>query len=138
MTFMIGYKLYFLVDGVPSDGHTVAEIKSALLQELKELKINLVTKRELDIVKAKVVADKVFEQDSVFYQAMQMGELETVGLSWREADRYAELVRKVTAEQVMAVANKYIILDRVTTAILDPLPLESSKPAPSSEGDSNE
>ncbi|MBT3347554.1 MAG: insulinase family protein [Thiotrichales bacterium] len=139
-----GYDLYdrlqtlFLVDGVPSDGHTVAEIKSALLQELKELKINLVTKRELDIVKAKVVADKVFEQDSVFYQAMQMGELETVGLSWREADRYAELVRKVTAEQVMAVANKYIILDRVTTAILDPLPLESSKPAPSSEGDSNE
>lgn len=129
----VGYDPYdrlqtlFIVEGVPAEGHSVAEVKEALLAELSEIRKNPVTKEELDRVKAQVVAAKVFEQDSVFYQAMQIGTLETIGLDWREADRYAEHVRKVTAEQVLAVANSYLDPDRMTTAILDPLPIESGE-----------
>jgi zinc protease len=79
-----------------------------------------VTQSELDRVKAQVVAGKVFERDSVFYQAMQIGTLETIGLEWQEMDRYAENIRKVTAEQVHAVAKKYIDPNKLTTAILEP------------------
>ena len=122
----VGYDPYdrlqtlFLMEGVPADGHTVEEVKQALLNGLKETQRTLVTQTELDRVKAQVVAGKVFEQDSVFYQAMQIGTLETIGLEWQEMDRYADNVRKVSAEQVMAVANKYIDLDRLTTAVLEP------------------
>ncbi len=129
----VGYDPYdrlqtlFILQGVPAEGHTVAEVKKALLAELEEIKKNPVTKAELDRVKAQVVAAKVFERDSVFYQAMQIGTLETIGLDWREMDRYAEHVRKVTAEQVMAVANSYLDPDRMTTAILDPLPIEGGE-----------
>ena len=74
----------------------------------------------LDRVKGHVVVGKAFEQDSVFYQAMQMGTLETIGLDWREMERYSDSIRQVTAEQVQAVARKYIDLNKLTTAILEP------------------
>ena len=126
----VGYDPYdrlqtlFLLDGVPGEGQTVETVKAALLAELKEVQQQPVTQAELDRVKAQVVAAKVYEQDSLFYQAMQMGTLETIGLDWREADRYAEHVRKVTPEQILAVANKYIDLNKLTTAVLEPQSME--------------
>jgi zinc protease len=122
----VGYDPYdrlqtlFLLDGVPAEGRTVAELKQALLDQLKQVQQNPVTQAELDRVKAQVVASKVFERDSVFYQAMQIGTLETIGLDWQEMDRYADNIRSVTAEQVMAVAKRYIDTDRLTTAVLEP------------------
>jgi zinc protease len=122
----VGYDPYdrlqtlFLLDGVPAEGHTIAEVKAALLAQLEEIQQAPVTQSELDRVKAQVVAGKVFERDSVFYQAMQIGTLETIGLEWQEMDRYAENIRKVTAEQVHAVAKKYIDPNKLTTAILEP------------------
>jgi zinc protease len=53
--------------------------------------------------------------------------LETVGLSWTLVDEYVERIQAVTAEQVKMVANKYFIDDRLTIAILEPLPLAPSK-----------
>jgi len=129
----VGYDPYdrlqtlFLVEGVPTQEGTIEGVKKALLEQVMEMKKSPVTTEELDRVKAQVIASKVFEQDSVFYQAMQMGTLETIGLDWREAERYADRIREVTAEQVMAVAKKYLELDRLTTAILEPLPIESTE-----------
>jgi len=129
----VGYDPYdrlqtlFLLEGVPGEGQTIDTLKAALLAELEAVKREPVRQSELDRVKAQVVAAKVFEQDSVFYQAMQMGKLETIGLDWREMDRYTEKVRAVTADQVLAVANKYLDPQRLTTAILEPLPIESGE-----------
>ncbi|MDQ3581226.1 MAG: insulinase family protein, partial [Pseudomonadota bacterium] len=69
-----------------------------------------------------VIARKVFEQDSMFYQAMQIGFLESVGLDWRLKDQYLDAVKAVTAEEVRGVATKYLIDDRLTIAVLEPLP----------------
>lgn len=113
----------FTLSGTPSKGKTVVELETALRNEVKDLQNNLVTKEELQRVKAQVISSNVYEKDSVFYQAMILGTLETVGLSWRLADKYVESVKAITAEQVMAVAKKYLIDDRLTIAELDPLPL---------------
>jgi len=82
-----------------------------------------------------VIAAKVYERDSVFYQAMQIGTLETVGLDWRLADEYVERLKAVTAEQVRAVARKYLVDDHLTVAVLEPLPMESKQPAGRSGGE---
>ena len=131
----VGYDPYdrlqtlFLLEGVPGEGQTIDTLKTAMLAELETIKSEPVKQSELDRVKAQVVASKVFEQDSVFYQAMQMGKLETIGLDWREMDRYTEKVRAITADQVLAVANKYLDPHRLTTAVLEPLPIESDQAA---------
>ncbi len=126
-----GYDLYamrqslFLLDGTPAEKHTTAELEKALRAEIERLKEEPVTAEELARVKAQVVAGKTFERDSLFYQAMQMGTLETVGLGWRRMEEYSDKVAAVTAEQVRAVARKYLVDDHLTIAELKPLPLEN-------------
>jgi zinc protease len=78
-------------------------------------------------VKAQVVAANVYSRDSVFYQAMQVGRLAAIGLDWRMLDEYVQRVNAVTAEQVQAVARKYLVDSNLTVAVLDPLPIDKAK-----------
>ncbi len=125
-----GYNLYsmrqdlFLLDGTPAQGRTVAELEQALRAEIERLKTEPVSEQELARIKAQVVAGKTYEQDSPFYQAMQMGTLETIGLGWQRMDEYSSKVLAITAEQLQVVARKYLIDDHLTIAQLEPLPLE--------------
>ncbi len=117
------------MSGIPAKDHTVDDLEKALRAEIDLLKQDLVSEEELQRVQAQVVASQVYELDSVFYQAMQIGTLETIGLDWRLIDEYADRMRSVTAEQVREVARKYLKDDRLTVAVLEPLPLENSQPA---------
>ena len=127
-----GYSLYarlpelFLLDGTPANGHTVAELEAALRAQVERLKEAPVAPEELERIKAQVVAGKVYERDSVFYQAMQVGLLETAGLGWQRLDEYLERVNAVTPEQLQAVARKYLVDDALTVAVLEPLPLQTA------------
>jgi len=118
----------FLLSGTPSNGHTVKDLEKALTEQVQRLRESSAAQEELDRVKAQLRADKVYEQDSIFYQAMQIGILETVGLSWKDAERYLERIEAVTAEQVQAVANKYLVPDRLTVAELVPQPIDPDQP----------
>jgi len=77
-----------------------------------------------------VLAGQVFQQDSLFYQAMQIGEWTTAGLDHRAREIRYEKLRAVTAEEVRAVAAKYLVDDRLTVAMLDPQPMPEGKPQP--------
>ena len=118
----------FLLSGTPATGHTIADLEKALLKQVERLQKKPATDKELDRVKAQIRAGKVYEQDSIFYQAMQIGILETVGLSWKNAEQYLERIEAVTAEQVQAVANKYLLQDRLTVAELVPQPIDPDQP----------
>ena len=133
----VGYNPYarqaeiFLLDATPAAGHSVEEVEQAILAQLQRLKDRPVTAQELARIKAQVVASKVYERDSLFYQAMQLGTLETVGLGWQRMDEYADRVRAITAEQVQQVAKKYLQEDSLTVAVLEPQPLDGAVAASS-------
>lgn len=139
----VGYDLYarqsvlFTIDATPSAGHSMAEVKAAIEQQIDKLIQGEITQQELARIKAQVVASKVFERDSVFYQAMQLGMLETVGIPWRESEEYAERIRSVTAEQVKAVAKKYLVSKSLTAAYLHPQAVVKTKPAKMQESQQN-
>jgi zinc protease len=124
----------FVVNGTPADGHSIEELEQALRDEVDRLKTEKVTEAELARVRAQVIAGKVYELDSIFYQAMEIGTLETIGLDWRLGDEYVERMKAVTAEQVQAVANKYLVEDQLTVAVLEPLPMELKQPVARSAG----
>jgi len=130
----VGYDMYarqsvlFTIDATPSAGHTMSEVKKAVEEQIETLVSGKITDQELARIKAQVVASKVFERDSVFYQAMQLGMLETVGIPWQESEMYAERIRSVTAEQVKAVAKKYLVTSQLTTAYLHPQAISNGKP----------
>jgi zinc protease len=123
------HSLFELV-GTPSEGKTVAELEAALLAQIELIKTNGVTQKELDRVKAAVIAADVYQRDSVFYQAMQLGQLETMGYPWALIKEYPEKLKTVTSEQIQAVAKKYLNKDNMTVVTLDPQPIDpNAKPA---------
>jgi zinc protease len=136
-----GYDLYsrladvFMVVGTPVKGKTIAQLQQAVRAELEKIKTELVTQEELERIKIQVVANAVYERDSVFYQAMQIGMLETIGLNWRLSDEYVKKIQAVTAEQVQAVAKKYLLDDGLTVAELIPLPLDGKHQSMPAAGD---
>ncbi|MEW5788163.1 MAG: pitrilysin family protein [Pseudomonadota bacterium] len=118
----------FYAEATPAEGKTVAEVQAALKAEIDRIAREGVSETELARVKAQVLAGQVFQQDSLFYQAMQIGEWTTAGLDYRDRDtRYARL-REVSAADVQAVAAKYLVDDRLTVAVLDPQPLPEGQP----------
>ena len=116
------HPVLFLVSATPSRGRTPAELEAAIREQIKRVQEEPIAPAELERVKAQVAASNVFTRDSVFYQAMQMGMLETVGLDWRMLDRSVERVRAVTAAQVQTVAKKYLTDSNLTVTVLDPQP----------------
>ena len=124
-----GYDLYgrlpslFMLDATPTKGVGLAELEQALRAQVEDLQEHFVSPEELERVKAQVLAHSVYERDSSFNQAMQIGRLEAVGLGWRKINDYIERVNAVTANQIQSVARKYLIEDHLSIAILDPLPL---------------
>ncbi|MGR6034884.1 MAG: M16 family metallopeptidase [Candidatus Nitrosoglobus sp.] len=140
----VSYDLYarakdqFVIAGTPAQGHTMAELEKAIWAQIERLQKEQVSKEELERIKNQVVANKVFEQDSIFFQAMQLGLLTTVGLDWRLADTYVDRVRAITPEQVQAVAKKYLLEDQLTKGELAPLPIKpgekSHQTPPGEEG----
>jgi len=118
----------FSVDASPVEGQSIAVVQAALKEEIARLIKEGVSESELNRVKAQVLASQVYQQDSLFYQAMQIGEWTTAGLDYKARDtRYAKL-KAVTAEQVRDVAVKYLVDDHLTVAVLDPLPMPEGKP----------
>lgn len=124
----------FLFDATPAQGHTLEQLESALREEIDDLKTRLVSPEELNRVKAQVLASDIFERDSIFYQSMQIGMLETVGLGWQRVDEYVDQINRVTAEDIQASARKYLVDEKLTVAYLNPLPIDRNKPAPISTG----
>ncbi len=127
----------FTLTANPTPGHTMAELEQALRAQVKRLQEEPVSAEELSRVVAQVIAADVYQRDSMFYQGMRMGILETVGLGWGALDDYVERIRAVTPEQLREVARKYLTDDRLTVAILEPLPLAGPHPPAPSHGVGN-
>jgi zinc protease len=119
-----------LVDGTPAKGHDVGTLEQALLAQIERLRTEPVTEDELARIRNQLIAAKVYERDSVFYQALQLGRLETVGLGWELVDTYVDRLAEVTPAQIQAVARKYLTADNRTVAVLDPQPLEDAPAKP--------
>ncbi len=123
----------FTLEATPTAGKTVAEMETALRAEIAQLVKDGISEEELKRVKAQVMAGEVYKLDSVFYQAMQIGQMESIGLGYKAIPVMLEKLQGVTAEQVRQVAQTYLQDDNLTVAVLDPQPL-SGKPKHKIEG----
>ncbi len=112
-------------------GVKIAAVEKAVLAEIERLKKEPPTEKELQKAKNQVEAHYLFEQDSVFRQAMLLGTAETVGAGWQYIADYVDKLRGVTKEDIQRVARHYLNEDTRTVGILIPLPSKSKgAPAP--------
>lgn len=114
------YETQFILYGVPSQAHSVADLKKGMLDEINRLKIELINEKELQRVKAQIIAQKTFEKDSIFGQAMELGLLETLGLGAQTAEKYIDRINSITPKQLQRAAQTYFYENNSTEALLIP------------------
>ncbi|MDH4162037.1 MAG: insulinase family protein [Nitrospirota bacterium] len=117
--------LFYLYAGV-MPGKNTEDVEKALYAEIDRFKNEPVTDEELQKAKNQIEASFIMGQDSVFYQAMVLGQFETVA-NWRLLESYVERVRSVTKEDVQRVARTYFTEDSRTVGILVPIKKDSEK-----------
>ena len=105
----------FLIDVNPIVGKKISDIEIEIELIIQELKSKLVTQKELDRIKAQVLASEVYQQDSIDYQARILGMVKTSVGDTRIIKKYTTNINSVTADQVRKVAKKYLVSNLKTS-----------------------
>lgn len=113
----------FLTGATAAQGKKIEDVEQALLEEIEKIKKTPPSGQEVQRAKNQVEASFVMQQDSIYMQARTIGTFEMT-MGWKFIDSYLEGIRKVTAEDVSRVAQKYLIDEQKTTGILIPTPKE--------------
>ena len=117
----------FMLEGTPSEGKTAADLEAGLRAQINKVAKDGISEDELKRVKAQITASQVYKRDSVFYQAMEIGQMESLGLSYRNIPLILKKLQAVTAQQVQDVAKEFFKDDNLTVAVLDPQPLKKNQ-----------
>ena len=116
-----GYSMFsrneplFLIDVNPMLGKNISDIEIELNKIINELKTKLVSQKELDRIKAQVLASEIYQQDSIDYQARILGMAKTSIGDTNIIKEYTSNIGSVTASQVRKVAKKYLVANLKTT-----------------------
>ena len=108
----------------------MADLEAAIRAEIARVQKDGVSEAELKRAKAQLMAGEVYKLDSMFGQAMEIGQTESAGIPYQKVDRMLEKLQQVTAAQVQAVAKKYFTDDTLTIGLLDPQPLDGKPRRP--------
>jgi len=117
----------FFISAEALPGKDLASLEKALDEEIMRLQTEPVSPDELSKVKNQLQAGFLYGQDSVFYQAMVLARHE-IAATWKGVDDYLPSILRVTGDDVMRVAQQYLVPERRTVGILSPLPPQRDKP----------
>ncbi|TBV14008.1 M16 family metallopeptidase [Stutzerimonas kirkiae] len=95
---------------------TLEEVEAGLWRQLEALKQTPPSAQELERVRAQVIAALVYERDSITQQARAIGQLESVGLSWKLMDEELTALGSVTPEDIRNAARTYFTPNRLSVA----------------------
>jgi zinc protease len=109
----------FFLDATASPGNDIKDVENALYAEIEKIKKEPPLEKELQKAKNQIEASFIMEQDSIYLEAMKYGIFEMLG-GWGLIDRYLEGIRKVTREDIVKAANRYLKEDNRTVGILIP------------------
>ena len=110
----------FMLDAVPAKGKTPEQLEAALRAQITKIAKEGVSEAEMRRVKAQWMASNVYQRDSTFNQARELGSSWIEGMPLDSAERVLESLNAITPAHVQAVAAKYFGDDTLTVATLLP------------------
>ncbi len=117
----------FTLSGVPAKGRTAAEVERALRGEVARIAREGVGEAELRRVKTQWRAGEIYQRDSIFSQAQELGSNWVEGLPLDADRQLLDRLERVTSAQLQAVAGRYFGDEQLTVGTLVPLPPDASK-----------
>jgi zinc protease len=110
----------FTVYGVPQGDNTLADVEAAVSAQIALLIKDGVTEQELDSAKTRYVRSLVFARDEQSDMANLYGRELATGGTVEDIAEWPDRIRAVTAEQVQAVAQRYLDPSVAVTSYLLP------------------
>ena len=110
----------FTVYGAPRGDARLADVEAAVDAEIARVVKDGVTDDELERAKNRYVRSMIFARDKQDDMANMYGSTLATGGNVKDVEEWPDRIRKVTADQVKAVAARYLVLDRSTTGYLLP------------------
>ena len=120
----------FMLTAVPAAGVTPAAAEAALKAELQRIARDGIAADELKRVITQWTAGEVYQLDSVFNHARELGSYWVDGMPIDSGERLVARLRTVTPAQVQSVAQRYFGDEQLTTAVLVPDPSKRPVAAP--------
>lgn len=112
------YSNLFVFSGVPRHPHTVQEVEQAIEEEIEKLKKEPVTKRELQKVINQLEAGMIRSLKSNGGMASKLIYYEAVAGDWKYVLTHLDKIKKITPEDIMKTARKYLIKSNKTIAFI--------------------
>ncbi|HBD08702.1 MAG TPA: hypothetical protein DCZ69_10620, partial [Syntrophobacteraceae bacterium] len=116
-------------------------VLTSVQQEIDRFKTGPVTPKELEQAKKQVIAQHIFSKEKVASVAASLGNsFFDTGDPYYD-DAYVAGVREVTAAKIQEVARRYLVMDRVNVAVIQPVskaPESAAATAPAVAGGSGQ
>jgi len=112
------YDNLFFFHGVPRAPHTTEDLEKVLYEEIERLRTVPTTNQELQKIKNQVRADFIYALQSNEGLASQLVYYEAFFGGWGKMQEFSDIIESITAEEIMEVAQKYLLEDNRTVAIL--------------------
>ncbi|MER9686732.1 MULTISPECIES: pitrilysin family protein [unclassified Mesorhizobium] len=110
----------FTVYGAPRGDAKLSDVEAAVEAEIARIVKDGVTADELEKAKARYIRAMIFARDKQDEMANLYGAELATGGNVRDIEEWPDRIRKVTADEIKAVAARYLLLDRTTTGYLLP------------------
>jgi zinc protease len=108
----------FMISVAPRPGVGFAQVEQVVDGVIADLAQNTVPAEDLERVKTQLIAEAIYAQDNQATLARWYGAALTTGLSIEDIRSWPDRIRAVTAEQVRAVAQKWLDKNRSVTGYL--------------------
>jgi predicted Zn-dependent peptidase len=112
------YPNLFVIEAVPRHPHTTDELETAIYAELDKIKNELVGEAELNKVRNRLVTDQIRQLKSNSGLARLLTSYQSLADDWRYLATYTKEIEKLSAEEIKAVANKYLTSTNRTVVVL--------------------
>jgi zinc protease len=95
-------------------------VRDELIAQIARLQTEAVSETELQKAKNQLTAQEIFEQDALAGVAQALGQAEVIWGNYQEFSRGAARYERVTAEEILSVAQKYLTDQNLTLVVLKP------------------
>jgi predicted Zn-dependent peptidase len=112
------YPNLFVIFAKPRHPHRSADVELSIYEEIERIKANSVSRRELEKAKNQLKADFIRSLDSNLELASMISYFEILLGDYRYITNHLKIIEKVTPEDIMRVAKKYLIPENRTVANL--------------------
>lgn len=121
----------FTIRATPHKVTYLNKTQQTIFTMIDRLKNAKVSPDELQRVKSRIIAGRIYHEDSIEYQANEIGCFEAVGLTTRDIYLALEHIHAITTNDIQQVAARYLAKNAAIITRLYPLAIQTKEAATS-------